>query len=149
MLIPMKCPDVNLLVYAHRRDQEHHGFYREWVEGMAVGREPFGLTSLVALAFVRIVTQPRFPGGPTPYPLALAEIDNLLQAPNCRWITAGPRHWDLVSTLIRATGATGKQVADAQHAAVAMENGCVWVTRDTDFERFRSQGLRCEILAPG
>jgi predicted nucleic acid-binding protein len=27
-------------------------------------------------------------------------------------------------------------VADAVHAAVAIENGCEWVTADTDFSRF-------------
>jgi predicted nucleic acid-binding protein len=34
----------------------------------------------------------------------------------------------------------GGRVADACHAAVAIEHGCEWVTNDTDFARF--QGLR-------
>ena len=42
----------------------------------------------------------------------------------------------------------GKLVADAQHAAVALEHGCTLVTRDADFEVFRSTGLRLEILQP-
>ena len=47
-----------------------------------------------------------------------------------------------MATLCRATGATGKLVADAQHAAVAMAEGCVWITRDGDFARFAAHGLR-------
>ena len=46
------------------------------------------------------------------------------------------------------SGAAGKMVADAQHAAVALENGCTWVTRDADFEMFRRSGLRVELLMP-
>lgn len=144
----MKCPDVNVLIYAHRQDQVHHEFYRGWFEALASGREPFAISALVALSFVRIVTQPGFPGGPTPQSLALAEIENLLQAPLCRWVSPGGRHWQLSGELIRGTGAVGKRVADAQHAAVAMEHGCVWVTRDTDFVGFRSLGLRLELLLP-
>lgn len=144
----MRCPDVNVLLYAHRRDQRHHAFYRAWIERLANGREPFALSGLAALALVRIATQPSYPGGPTPMTLALAEVDNLLSVPTCRWILPGPRHWDLVRGLIRSTGAVGKRVADAQHAAVAIENGCVWVTRDTDFESFVPHGLRLEILDP-
>ncbi len=32
--------------------------------------------------------------------------------------------------------ATGKLLADAQHAAVAIEHGCTLVTCDSDFSRF-------------
>lgn len=144
----MRCPDVNVLLYAHRRDHRHHDWYRQWMEDLANGSEPFAISSLAAIALIRIVTQPSFPGGPTPVPLVVAEIENLLRVPTCRWILPGPRHWELVSRLVRETGATGKHVGDAQHAAVAIENGCAWVTRDTDFERYRYHGLRLEILAP-
>ena len=41
-----------------------------------------------------------------------------------------------------------KLVADAQHAAIALEHGCTWVTRDADFEGFRGSGLRVELLIP-
>jgi predicted nucleic acid-binding protein len=48
--------------------------------------------------------------------------------------------------LCEAASARGKLVADAQHAAMALEHGCTWVTRDADFDGFRSSGLRVEIL---
>jgi len=48
--------------------------------------------------------------------------------------------------LCRAASATGKLVADAQHAALAMSEGCTWVTRDGDFARFEPHGLRWRHL---
>ncbi|MCQ3808836.1 MAG: PIN domain-containing protein [Acidimicrobiia bacterium] len=38
--------------------------------------------------------------------------------------------------ICRQSGTTGKLVADAQHAAVAVEHGCTLVTTDSDFSRF-------------
>ena len=42
--------------------------------------------------------------------------------------------------VLRESGATGKLVADAQHATVAVEHGCTMVSTDSDFSRFL--GLR-------
>jgi len=144
----MRMPDVNVLIYAHRADDPAHGFYRAWVEALADGLEPFALSLEVAVAFVRVVTHPRYPGGPTPLPQALAVIESLRQMPGCRLLAPGVRHWELFRRLCEATGAVGKQVADARHAAAALEHGCTWVTRDTDFNAFGPAGLRVEILAP-
>jgi toxin-antitoxin system PIN domain toxin len=144
----MQMPDVNILVYAHRREDPSHEFYRLWVERLANGAEPFALSALVAVAFVRIVTHPRFAPVPTPLHQALAVIDSLATLKNCDWICPGERHWQLVKELCAAANAQGKLVADAQHAAVALEHGCTWVTRDADFELYRSVGLRVDLLMP-
>jgi hypothetical protein len=45
----MQMPDVNILVYAHRREDPNHEFYRSWVENLANGKEPFALSALVAV----------------------------------------------------------------------------------------------------
>lgn len=42
--------------------------------------------------------------------------------------------------LVRVSGAAGKLVADARHAAVAIENGCTMVATDSDYDPF--PGLR-------
>lgn len=140
-------PDVNILVYAHRREDPDHEFYRAWVERLVNGPEPFALSVLVAVAFARIVTHPAFQPQPTPLPQALAVIESLAAMATCVMPGPGDKHWNLVKSLCDAVSAKGKMVADAQHAAVALEHGCIWVTRDTDFESFRPQGLRVEILS--
>jgi len=144
----MLMPDVNILVYAHRREDPDHEFYRSWLERLANGHEPFALSLLVAVAFVRVVTHPSFQPQPTPLHQALAVIDSLATVTTCAMLGPNERHWHLVKMLCEASAARGKLVADAQHAAVAMEHGCTWVTRDEEFEKFRNSGLRVEILCP-
>jgi toxin-antitoxin system PIN domain toxin len=144
----MRMPDVNLLVYAHRREDPDHTFYRSWLEALANGPEPFALSSLVAVSFVRVVTHPAFAPRPTPLPQALAVIDSLVALESCQLLNPGERHWEIVRKLCAEVSAHGKQVADAQHAAVALEHGCTWATRDGDFERFRKGGLRVEMIVP-
>jgi len=144
----MRMPDVNILVYAHRRDEPAHEFYREWLEGLVNSEAPFALSGLVAVAFVRIVTHPRFHNAPTPLSVALEVIDRLREAPGCRWQLPGEHHWEIVSSLCRKTKSAGKLVADAQHAALAIEHGCRWVTRDADFAGFESHGLEWKHLEP-
>ena len=139
-------PDVNVLVYAHRADEMHHEPYRDWLERLAGGHEPFALSVLVAVGFVRVVTNARIYSKPTPLPVALATIEALLAHSRCRLVTIGPDHWRAFAALSRAASATGKLAADAQHAAVAMAAGCTWVTRDGDFARFAQHGLRWEHL---
>lgn len=53
---------------------------------------------------------------------------------------AGLEHWRIFRTLLSETNAAGKLVADAYHAALAIEQGCEWLSADADFGRFR--GLR-------
>lgn len=144
----MRMPDVNVLIYAHRADDQAHEFYRHWVEQLAAGPEPFALSVEVAAAFVRIVTHPRYPGGPTPLPQALAVIEALRQTPGCRLFAPGDRHWELFRRLCETTQAAGKAVGDARHAALAIEHGCTWVTRDADFRGFAAAGLRLEMIEP-
>lgn len=141
-------PDVNVLVYAHRGDEATHMFYKRWMEAVVDGAEPFALSVLVAVGFVRIVTNPRMYPDPTPTPLALGVIDTLVSRRSCRVIAPGPRHWPLVRELCAGAGASGKLVADAQHAALAIEHGCTWATRDGDFRRFAPLGLRWLHLCP-
>jgi uncharacterized protein len=140
----MKLFDVNILIYSHRSDQQYHAFYRNRLEEVLAGQETCGLTTAVATGFLRIVTQPNFPNGPTPLPQALAVIETLTALGGCQWVHPSSRHWSLVAELCRETGTTGKGVSDASHAAVAIEHGCTWVSRDSDFGRFTPYGLRWE-----
>jgi toxin-antitoxin system PIN domain toxin len=144
----MLMPDVNTLVYAHRREDPDHDFYREWMERLVNGGEPFALSLLVAASFVRVVTHPGFQPRPTPLSQALAVIDSILAARGRVVLGPDERHWTIMRSFCESVSAKGKLVADAQHAALAFEHGCTWVTRDADFDLFRSQGLRVELLTP-
>jgi toxin-antitoxin system PIN domain toxin len=134
-------PDVNILVYAHRQDEAVHRPYRAWLEKLVAGPQPFALSVLVAVGFVRVVTNPKLFRPPTPLALALAAVDEIGSSPLCRWVAPDTNHFGQVASLCRAVRASGKLVADAQHAALAIAEGCTFVTRDGDFAKFARHGL--------
>jgi len=67
--------DVNVLVYAHREDAPRHLEYREWLERMMAGPQPYGLSDLVLSSTLRIVTHPRIFAPPTPLATAQRFVD--------------------------------------------------------------------------
>jgi toxin-antitoxin system PIN domain toxin len=136
----MLLPDVNVLIYAHRLESPEHDRYAEWLARLAEGPEPFGLSELGASGFVRIVTSPKIWAEPTTTEDALDFIGRLRQRSNARLLTHGPASWGIFADLCIAARARGKLIADAYHAALALEHGCELVTADSDFGRFA--GLR-------
>lgn len=136
----MILPDVNVLLYAFREAAPQHAEYRDWLRQQITGREAFGLSELVLSGVVRILTHPRVFAPATPLDRALEFVDALLAQPNAVTIAPGPRHWEIFEHLCQAVDAKGNVVADAYHAALAIEHGCEWITTDRDYARF--PGLR-------
>ncbi len=139
----MLMPDVNVLVYAHRVDAEQHDAALSWLDAVANGDAPFALSAAVATGFVRVVTNKTiFPARPSTVAEAIDFVDELHSADGCRWVSAGPEHWRVFSRLCAEARATGKHVADAVHAATAIEHGCTLASVDGDFARFQKLGLQ-------
>ena len=136
----MQLPDVNVLIYGHRAESPEHDRYAAWLCALAEGREPFALSELGCSGFVRIVTNPKIWDDPTSLEDALTFVDNLRRRSNARTLTHGTDSWDVFARLCVASRARGKLVADAYHAALAIEHGCELLTADADFGRF--PGLR-------
>lgn len=137
----MLLPDVNVLVYAHRRDSiQNHEEYANWIYRLATGPEPFALSVLALSGLVRVVTNARIFTPPSALDEVFGFVAELAQRPTARIVGPGPDHMAIFEGLCRDAGATGKLVADAQHAAVAIEHGCTMVSTDSDFDRF--PGLR-------
>jgi toxin-antitoxin system PIN domain toxin len=132
--------DVNVLVYAHRRDSLNHIAYRRWLEGCISSDQAYGMSDLVLSGFLRIVTHPRIFKLPTGWEDALRFAAELRSQPNCVVVTPGPRHWEIFTRLCRAAGVKGNLVPDAYLAALAIESGSEWITTDRDYSRF--PGLR-------
>ena len=137
----MLLPDVGVLIYAHRRDATpDHARYADWLTRLATGPEPFALSVLALAGVVRITTNPRVFVRPSTLDEVFAFIDELTARPTARIVSPGRDHLKVFRQLCDATQAAGKLVADAQHAALAVEHGCTLVTTDSDFDRF--PGLR-------
>ncbi len=133
----MLLPDVNVLVYAHVQESiPEHAEYAAWVTRLATGPAPFALSVLVLSGFVRVATNPRVFHPPSTLDQSFAFVSALTERPTARIVGPGPDHLEIFETMCRQSGATGKLVADAQHAAIAVEHGCTLVTTDSDFSRF-------------
>ena len=132
--------DVNVLVHAFNADDPEHDRYGAWLEQAVNGAEPFGLSSVVASGFVRVVTHPKILPEPLPTSEALHLVSALRDAPATIGLEPGPRHWSLFDQLCRTSGARGNAIPDAYLAALAMEHGCLWLSADRGFARY--PGLR-------
>lgn len=132
----MKLCDVNVLIYAHREESRDHSAYAGFLRSLATGPTAFGLSESVLSGFVRIVTNPKIFREPTPTRLAIDFCKALRQCPQAVLLRPGVGNWEIFCNLCRELPASGKLVADAWHAALAIEHGCEWVSTDADFARF-------------
>jgi uncharacterized protein len=128
--------DVNVLVYAHREDTSDHVAYRDWVEETINSGGAYGVSELVLSGFVRVVTHPKVFERPTPLAVALDAVNQIRGQPQAVPVRPGPRHWGIFEKLLRLIKGNGNLVADAYHAALAIESGCDWITTDKGFSRF-------------
>jgi hypothetical protein len=132
----MILPDVNVLIYAFRKDLPHHATCRRWLVDLISGESVFGISPLALAAVVRITTNPRAFQTPSHTEEAFGFCDDILNQPLCRVVEPGERHWPIFSRLCIETETHGARTTDAWFAALAIESGCTWITFDRDFARF-------------
>jgi len=128
--------DVNVLIYAFRKDTAHHEACKPWLDKIVAADTHFGVSPLVLGAVARITTNPRIFRQPSPVGQVFAFCDNLLNQPHCQIVRPGERHWTIFKRLCIETGTRGPRVTDAWFAALAIEHGCTWITWDRDYARF-------------
>jgi uncharacterized protein len=136
-------PDVNVLIYAFRRDVPQHRICRPWLAAVVKGDARFGLSPTVLSAVVRITTNPRAFRTPSAIEEAFGFCEDLLAQPHCQSVEPGDHHWGIFRRLCIETDTRGSRVTDAWLAALAIEWGCEWITLDRDFARFR--GLKWQV----
>jgi toxin-antitoxin system PIN domain toxin len=132
----MLCVDVNVLVYAHRKDLPQHQTYRPLLERLANGEEPLGLPDIVLSGFIRLMTNRRIFARPTQPDEAWAAADALLAAPAAMALRPGQRHWTVFRQLASDINARANDIPDAYLAAYAIENNATWLSADRGFARF-------------
>lgn len=132
----MVIPDVNVLVYAFRKDSTAHEVSRTWLEKQMDGPSVYGMADRVLEGFIRVVTHPGGFPNPDPVEDAVEFAEAVSSPPNCVRIKPGDRQWDLFLELAATTSAAGNAVSDAWLAALAIESGSEWVTWDKGFARY-------------
>lgn len=136
----MIAPDVSVLVYAARDDAPRHTAFRDWLESSLAAPEPVGVSELVLSGVVRVLTNHCVFDPPMTLGDALTYVEAIRGHPRVVTLRPGVRHWELFTDLCRRGAVRGNLVADAYHAALAIESGAEWITTDRDFARF--PGLR-------
>jgi uncharacterized protein len=139
----MILPDVNVLIYAFRREVPQHTICRTWLNDVVSGVERFGISPLALAAVVRVTTNKRIYANPSSVETALGFCEDLLGQPHCQIVEPRERHWDIFKRLCVETDTRGPRVTDAWYAALAIEWGCEWITLDRDYARF--PGLRWRL----
>jgi len=128
--------DVNVLLYAFRRDTDRHDEYRDWLKERLAGPANFGVSDLVLSGVIRVATHPRVFVKPSTLKQTVAFVEAVRSSPVSVTVSPGHRHWDVFRDLCVKSRVKGNLVADAYHAALAIESGCEWITTDRDFARF-------------
>jgi len=132
----MVLPDVNVLIAAYRADSPEHERCHAWLTSVANGDDAFALSEIVLSGFLRIVTNPRAFKQPSSLASALEFVNTFRAVPHCVDLRPKERHWKIFARLCEQAEAKGDLVADAYHAALAIESGSEWITLDGDFARF-------------
>ncbi len=128
--------DANILIYAYNAQAPQYRVASAWLQRAMAGDEPIGLPWTSIWAFLRLTTDARVwptPGRPQE---AFAAVHDWLKQPGVVVLNPGPRHAELLESLVRGQRATGPMVSDAVLAALAIENGAVLASTDRDFSRF-------------
>lgn len=134
--------DVNVLVYAHREDAANHSAYRQWLESVINGHASFGYSELVLSGFMRVVTHPKVFEIPSTLSSAIRFTEQIRSLHNAVCLAPGSMHWKIFVECLERINATGNDIPDVYHAALAMEWNCEWVTADKGFKRFKGLKVR-------
>lgn len=133
----MILPDVNVLVFAFRREIDQHEQYAAWLTQLVGGADELALHDAAVAGFLRVVTNPRIFDRPAPTALALDFVHRLVTAPRARWLAPSRTTWARFEEIVRQdAGVRANLVPDALLASLALAHGCRLATTDRGFARF-------------
>lgn len=139
----MKIADVQILFYAIDPTSDRHAEARRWLQDAINDPEPLGLAWPTLHQFLRLGTNPVFPGCMGDEE-ALGWIEEWLDA-GAQLVSDADLSWDLFAELVDASPrALRNAIDDAHLAAIAISRGATLASFDRDFEVFVSHGLRWE-----
>ena len=143
----MKIADVQILFYAIDPTSELHEPASRWLEDAINDREPLGLTWPTIHQFLRLGTNPAFPGCMSDDE-AMGWLEEWLDA-GVEIVSDSDLRWQLFAELMEASQrALRNAIDDAYLAAIAISRGATLASFDRDFEAFVPHGLRWEPLGP-
>jgi toxin-antitoxin system PIN domain toxin len=128
--------DANLLIYAVDTASPFHTRAAAWLTGILSGPGRVALPWSSLGAFLRIMTHPRITTSPLTPDQAWECVERWLSTEPVWVPPATQRTAMILGRVMTEAKVTGNLVPDAMLAALAIENGIVVATADTDFGRF-------------
>lgn len=136
----MIIPDINILIYAINQDSHCHNKAKNWLEKILNSNETIGLSWIVIIGFIRIITNNKIMSSPLIAKDAVNIISSWLLMPNVIILNPTNDHWNILCELLDQLGTAGNITSDAHLAALAIEHKAYLFSSDNDFSRFK--GLR-------
>ena len=133
--------DVNLLIDATMTAAPGHQRARLWLQQRLSDTVRVGLPWASISGFIRFAGQPRAWERPMPPSRAIAIVRSWLSQPCTSIREPGPRHLAILEELLQAQPSV-RLVTDAHLAALAIEQGLEFNSRDRGFARWADHGLR-------
>jgi len=133
--------DANILIYAFRPDFPQHAACRKWLEDTLSNESPIAIHEITEVAFLRMVTNKKVLSSPDRFKDAAAFLDKLRQSPSVQSLPFQPAARKRFIELAASIDATGNDVPDCHLAAIALDAGCILVSADSGFARFKDLRL--------
>jgi toxin-antitoxin system PIN domain toxin len=128
--------DANLLLYASDKQSPFHETAVEFLERCASGGM-FYLAWPTVMAYLRISTHPKIFKQPLPLDDALANVESLLQLPQCRLLSEDEGFWSVYRSTVKDAPARGNLAPDAHLVALLrLSRVKKLYSADSDFRRF-------------
>jgi len=129
--------DTNILVYAHRRDEQWHDRAADCLRSLAEARTAWAIPWPCVHEFLAVATHPRIHAPSTPLADALEQVDAWIESPSLLLLGEGAEHWPTLRPLLATGRVAGPKIHDARIAALCLAHGvrALW-TVDRDFSRF-------------
>lgn len=139
----MKIADVQILFYAIDPTSELHAPAARWLEDAINDREPLGLSWPTIHQFLRLGTNPAFPGFMSDDE-AMGWVEEWMEA-GAEVVGDADLRWEFFAELVEASRRSLRNaIDDAYLAALAISHGATLASFDQDFEPFVGHGLRWE-----
>ncbi len=134
----MKIVDLNIIIYAVNKDAPLHLAAKNWWEATLNQSETVGLSWVVILGFLRIITNPRIMPKPLSVEQSIDLVDSWLEQDVTQIIMPGNDHWSILRSSFNQIGVAANITTDAHLATLAIENGATLLSTDSDFSRFKN-----------
>jgi toxin-antitoxin system PIN domain toxin len=129
--------DTNLLIYAHREDNEFHEAAKDLIDTLRHQSAPWSIPWPCIHEFISIATHPHIFSPPSTLAEAIGFAESLFASPQLQLLAESSGYFDKLRDISTAARIKGPRIHDARIAALCLHHGVseLW-SADRDFSAF-------------